>query len=270
MTVAIQGEEGSFHHVAATIFFDQNFELLPCDSFREVFQSLDRQEVDTGLVAIENSLYGSIHETYDMLIRYNFSIVGEITLPIHQQLIVNPGTKPNQITQIYSHPAALDQCRNYIELHYPAAEIVEHHDTAAAVGFIKSNQLTSAAAIASNHAAALHDMSILEKNIEDHQGNFTRFVIIKREPTVAEKPTKASLILTTNHEPGALYEALGVFKNHGVNLTKLESRPIRGEAFKYQFLVDVLSDTKSLEEICSELQQQNCQVKELGHYYSSN
>lgn len=270
MRIAIQGEKGSFHHAAAELYFNQSVSLLPCESFRDVFQSLEKQRVDTGIAAIENSLYGSIHETYDMLVRHDFAIVGEIMLPIHQQLIVNPGTDIKNIAEIYSHPAALDQCRNYLETHFPTTELIEHHDTAAAVDFIKQKQFTNAAAIASSNAAKLHDMEILATNIEDNPDNFTRFVVIKRDSEAVARPTKASLILTTNHEPGALYNALGVFKQHDANLTKLESRPVRGEAFRYQFIVDVLADDGALKAITAKLQTQNCHIKTLGNYQASS
>ena len=266
MTVAIQGQIGSFHHTASELFFNKPIEILPCESFREVFQTLSNGDADTGLVAIENSLYGSIHETYDMLVRHDFSIVGEITLPINQQLIVNPNTNLKDITEVYSHPAALDQCRNYLEANFPDVELIEHHDTAAAVNFIKHNQLITAAAIASFEAAKLHGMKVLAENIEDTPDNFTRFVVINRQSIATDNPSKASLILTTSHQSGSLYDALGVFKSHGVNLTKLESRPIRGETFRYQFFVDVIADHITLTTIIDELILQDCQVKQLGHY----
>lgn len=270
MHIAIQGTRGSFHDTAAHRFFGENIQVIPCESFTKVFAAVENSDVDAGVVAIENSLYGSLHETYDLLMQHHTPIIGEISLHIHQHLIALPGTKPENITEIISQSPALDQCRNYLETHFPDAELVEYHDTAAAVDYVKQQQLMHAAAIASEAAAALYGMHIIERNIEDQAENITRFVVIQKQaaaPLVTA--TKASLILVTSHQPGALYDALGVFKTRGANLTKIESRPVRSRAFKYQFIVDVLTSAETLAHISDELRKQDCQVTILGHYLAS-
>lgn len=269
MNIAIQGDAGSFHDAAAQKLFGSDSTLIACESFRDVFTALSEGIADTGVVAVENSLYGSLHETYDMLVKWHYPIVGETTLTIHQQLIGWPEATTAEITEIYSHPAALDQCRNYLQTHFPEADIVEFHDTAAAVEHIKVEGLRGAAAVASEAAAKLHDMQILAKNIEDETENITRFVAIRPQAVPIENATKASLILVTSHAPGALYDALGVFKQHDANLTKIESRPIRGEAFKYQFIVDVLVTPQQLELIKQGLSNQGCSMRVLGQYQSA-
>ena len=269
MNIAIQGDAGSFHDEAARKLYGNDISLVACESFRDVFAAVADGAAETGVVAVENSLYGSLHETYDMILKHKFPIIGEITLAIHQQLIGFPGATKSEITEVYSHPAALDQCRNYLEDHFPNADIVEYYDTAAAVEHIKQSGLLGAAAIASKRAAEIHNMQIIQSNIEDETANITRFVAITPLSKAIQGADKATLVLTTSHTPGALYEALGVFQRHSANLTKLESRPIRGEVFKYQFIIDVLASSSQLDQIQNELAAQNCAAQLLGHYVAS-
>ena len=268
MRIAIQGDAGSFHDAAAQHLYGTNYTLVACENFRDVFDAISEGVADAGVVAVENSLYGSLHETYDMIVHWRYPIVGEVSLNIHQQLIGWPEATLAEITEIYSHPAALDQCRNYLETHFPDADIVEYFDTAAAVEYIKTDGLRGAAAIASRQAAELHDMQILAENIEDETDNITRFVALQPHPKATDIANKASLILVTSHAPGALHDALGVFKTHDANLTKIESRPLRGEAFKYQFIVDVETDSRTLDIIVKALAEQDCVVTVLGCYES--
>lgn len=269
-SVAIQGQYGSFHDEATRQFFkEQPHNIVCCETFSEVFTQVADGTAQYGVVAVENSLYGSLHETYDRIVAHRFPIVGEIALPIHQQLISFPATYTQDITEIYSHPAALDQCRNFLEDRFPRAELVEFHDTAGAVEHIHTKQLTHAAAIASETAAKLYGMTVITKNIEDEPDNTTRFVVIAKKPSHIPNANKASLILTTSHEPGALYAALGIFATNNCNLTKLESRPIRGEKFRYQFIVDVMAQQEMLVSVIHELEQQHCQVTLLGHYVAA-
>lgn len=266
MRVAIQGEVGSFHDIAARRFFGDEATIVPCATFRSVFEAIHDKSVETGLVAVENSLYGSIHETYDQLLRYNFTIIGEVELRIHQQLVAANEAKLRDITDVLSHPAAIDQCRNFLSQNLPQATIHEHADTAGAVAEIAKGDLPNFAAIASRSAAALHKMSILAENIEDEEDNITRFLAIKRHPEAISGANKASIVLTTDHSPGALYRALGVFDRNHINLTKLESRQVRGRPFEYQFIIDVLANQDELISLVHELEQLKYSVKLLGHY----
>lgn len=267
MKIAIQGEKGSFHDAAASQFFsDADYSLVCCDSFSEVFKQLASQQVDCGVVAVENSLFGSIHETYDCLLRHPFPVVGEVSLPIHQQLIAHPGVALSDITEVISHPAALDQCREFLEKTRPNAKLIEHTDTAGAVADIATKNLKHSAAIASSRAAILHGMEIIANNIEDEPDNVTRFIILRLSTTKIPNANKASLVLTTPHEPGALHRALGAFTDNNCNLTKIESRPVRGRPFQYQFIIDVMASQDQLISLTHELEQLGCQVAMLGFY----
>ncbi len=266
MRIAIQGQAGSFHHQVAKRFFSQDIELVCCETFQDVFTAMKYQSADHGVVAIENTLYGTISDNYDLLFRYQFPIIGEAIEHIRQNLIGFDGTVLSDIHNVYSHPVALSQCRLWLETHLPHAEIIEHHDTAGAVADIKSKHRTKSAAIAGIQAASQYDLAILYKNIEDEPTNLTRFLILGTEPVDARSANKASLRLITSHSPGALYNALGVFARYHTNLTKLESRPLRGERFRYQFYVDILCDPATLSRIMVDLQAAGCTVTLLGHY----
>lgn len=269
MQIAIQGELGSFHDEATRLFFpDANISLVSSPTFKGVFQKLQQNQVNFGVVAVENSLFGSIHETYDQLLRYQFPIIGEVNLPIHQQLVAHPGIELAEITEVYSHPAALDQCRNFLSQNLPIARRIEHADTAGAVADISRSNNRHQSAIASARASKLYDMEIVASDIEDETNNVTRFIVLSKTPQKIEKANKASLILITPHQPGALYQALGVFADNNANLTKLESRPIRKEPFRYQFIIDVEANQNQLITLTHQLEQLGSEVKLLGHYHS--
>lgn len=269
--ILIQGEYGSFHHEAAEKLFGNNIEIVPCSTFGQIFDQLDN--TNFGLVAIENSLYGSINEVYDLLERTNVRIFAETELSIHQNLIVTNGTvTAKNIREIYSHPVALAQCSDYLNQNFPFAEKIEFEDTAAAVRHITNNEDSGLAAIASKTAAKIHNAKILAENIEDHSVNFTRFVAITKNSsstkTVLKKTKigKASMILTTDHTPGALYEALGVFVSHQINLTKLQSRPIIGEKWHYRFYLDFEADEPEAKLLITDLENIGNTVTLLGIY----
>ena len=269
MRVAIQGEVGSFHDTAVRQFFGDDTTVVPCATFRSVFEAIHDGSVETGLVAVENSLYGSIHETYDQLLRYDYVVTGELQLQIHQQLIAKPNSKISDIREVWSHPAALDQCRNYINKALTNAIVLEHSDTAGAVAEIAKLDRNDVASIASSSAARLYNMTILAENIEDEPDNITRFLAISSRPEIISDADKASIVLTTDHSPGALYLALGVFDNNKINLTKLESRQVRGRPFEYQFILDITANQAQLITLLHELDQLGYTTQLLGHYQSS-
>lgn len=266
MKIAIQGQPASFHHSVAERFFGQDIDLVCCTTFRDVFLRVQSGEAAYGVAGIENSLYGSISEAYDLLLEYRFPIVGEAIEHVHQQLIGLNGANPEAITTVYSQVMALNQCRGWLSAHLPNAELVEHSDTADAVRHIVALGDPTAAAIASRRAAEYYGGSILAADIEDEKTNLTRFVIVQPDGQPVADANKATLVLTTSHQPGALYEALGVFNRHQVNLTRLESRPIRGERFRYQFFVDACCTAPTLQQISDELTAQDCAVTVLGQY----
>ena len=267
MIIALQGELGSFHHAATEQFFARHdFEVQGHDSFRAVFESLMSGASDYAVVAVENSLYGSIHETFDQLLRHECSIIGEMALPVHQCLLAQPGVDLHAVREVASHPAALDQCREWLDAHLPHAIRREHADTAGAAAELAASERTNAAVIASARAAELHELAVLAPNIEDEPDNITRFVVLSRTPQVIAQANKASLVLITDHQPGALYRALGIISANHCNMTKIESRPVRGQPFRYQFIVDVMADQTQLISLCHELEETGCQVQVLGHY----
>lgn len=267
MRVAIQGVEGSFHDLVAHRWFKTTpIDLVTCETFSSVFEALEKNQADVAVVAIENSLYGSISEVYDLLLERGFSIVGELPEHIHQQLIGFADTHLEKVTHVYSHPVALNQCRTWLDTYLPHAERVEHHDTADSVRLIKEQDDRRSVAIASHRAAELHGLTILHENIEDEATNFTRFLIIERENRVVEKADKASLVLRTDHTPGALYRALGIFAKFDLNLTKLQSRPIRGHVWRYQFFIDVQATPDVLSQAIEHLRREGCETTALGCY----
>ena len=224
-------------------FFAKNITLLSCDTFIAVFDALASNQAEYAVIATENSLYGTINEVYDLLKYRNFWICGEIYLRIEHCLIGLPGSSINEIQEVYSHPVALAQCRNFLENTLKNAEIFEHHDTAKSVEEVKYWNQKHKAAVASKEAAELHGMQIIQYNVEDNHQNYTRFFILQQKRFDVHKANKTSLILQTPEDakPGALYRALKVFAKNNINLTMLHSRPVIGKAWHYMFYIDVSS-----------------------------
>lgn len=265
--IAIQGEAASFHAIAAEQYFGNAVELIYCDSFESVFEAVASQNADYAVCAIENSLFGSINQTYDLLVKHQFLICGEVYLRIEQNLIALPATKLADIKEVYSHPVALAQCQEFLKNNLPETERVEYGDTAGAVRFIKETNNRQLAAIASQAAADLYGLAVLESGIETNKQNYTRFIVLQRQASLDHSTDKSSLIIRTSHQPGALHDALGVFAKHKINLSKLQSRPIIGKAWHYMFYVDIsLGAGKLLDSVIDELSDQDCQVKLLGSY----
>jgi prephenate dehydratase len=266
--IAIQGAPASFHDIAANDFFPNDTSRVYCDTFTATFAALADGNADYALCAIENSLYGSINEVYDLLQSYDFHIIGEVYLRIEQCLIGMPDATLVGITEVHSHPVALAQCDRYLDNTLPAAERMEYHDTAASVEMVAGRKDASVAAIASRQAAELHGMKILASSIETDTQNYTRFVVLSKQASVPGRPNKTSMIIRTTHAPGALYQALGCFATRGINLSKLQSRPIIGRAWNYNFYIDVAiggEDPLYIDAI-NELLDQNCKVSVLGSY----
>jgi len=263
MRVAIQGEQASFHHTAAKQWFGEAVTIVPCDTFAEVFGTLNRHEAEAGIVAIENTLAGGINQVYDLIEAHGYPIIGEVHLPIHQQLI---GTLDHEITHIYSHPVALAQCEAFLDSNYLDAERIEHHDTAGAVEFIKQSGNPSYAAIAGIEAAKLHNMPIIAPDIEDNPANFTRFLIVQPEGTPPHDADRTSLVLTSNHTPGALAKILAVFAEKNINLSKLQSRPIVGKPWNYRFYLVLDTAGDELHAALQEINPLTTSVTILGEY----
>ncbi|MDZ7786030.1 MAG: prephenate dehydratase [Candidatus Saccharibacteria bacterium] len=271
-TVAIQGGEASFHDIAARSYFKRSITPVICDlPFKNVFAALN--EADYAICAIENSLYGSINEVYDLLIESDASIIGEVYLKIDQALIGFKEAKLNDIKEVHSHPVALAQCEQFLDEHLPESRRFEHHDTALSVRDVKQWGDPSKAAIASRQAAELYGMHVLRNAVETNRENYTRFVVLRKKPVTPDKSAdKTSLVLRTagDTKPGALYRALGTFAERDLNLTLLHSRPLVGKAWHYMFYIDVVGglDDGRLEAALKELASRGCEIERLGSYAS--
>jgi 3-deoxy-7-phosphoheptulonate synthase len=261
------GEMQAFAHRAAAQFFGSEVKIDPVPSFRDVFEEVKDGGADFGVVPLENSLTGSIHENYDLLLDFDVKIVGEITLRIVHALIGHPGAKLEQIKRIISHPQALNQCREFLERQHDW-ELVAARDTATAVRKIKEGGDRTEAAIAAKGAAELYGLAVLKEAIETNPRNYTRFVVIATQKVANGRRKKSSLIYSTSNKPGALYETMRVFAEKGINLVKLESRPIHGKPWEYMFYVDVEADVEDpeLQSLMAELSQRTEFLKILGSY----
>lgn len=265
MLVAIQGQAGSFHEQVAKQWYDASVDILPCTTFHDVFAAYARGEVDAIVTAVENTIYGSINEVYRLVEDCEAPIVGEVKLAIDQMLITRPGTKLTDITEVYSHPVALAQCRQWLDTHLPQAELIEFFDTAGAVEFIANEGTATTAAIAGEQAASLYGLLVLERSIQDSTDNITRFLILEPCETDADA-SRASLVITTSHKPGALVEVLQVFADAGVNLAKLQSQPIVGKPWSYKFFIVVDCAGQSLYDLVEIIEKSDHQVTLLGEY----
>jgi prephenate dehydratase len=262
--VAFQGEPGAYSELA-TIQYFRSSNLVPLKSLHEVFDRLSHGEVDFGVVPIENSIEGSVNETYDLLLDTHLVVSGEIYLRVRHCLIVNKGGGSN-IRDVYSHPQALAQCRRYLQKRKLAG--IAAYDTAGAVKMIKLKQNMEAAAIASSRAAELYDMDILEEGIEDNKKNFTRFLIISKTRTKSTGHDGTSIIFSVKHIPGALYSILQEFASREINLTKIESRPTKEKPWEYNFYVDFEGhiNNKIIKEAVESIKKRATFIKILGSY----
>jgi len=238
--VSIQGYEGSFHQAAAQQFFGKKVEVITCGSFREVVKiAANKKESDGGVMAIENSIAGSILPNYNLLQNSNLLIIGEVYLSIKQNLLVNPGVKLQDIKEVHSHQMALLQCMEYLEKYN--WKLVETEDTALSAKHIHQHKNKHAAAIASKLAAELYSLEVIAPGIQTMKNNYTRFLVLQRAGTfdVVENANKASVNFHTDHSKGSLAKVLTSIAIAGINLSKLQSFPIPGSNFKYSFHADM-------------------------------
>jgi arogenate/prephenate dehydratase len=237
MRIAFQGEPGAYSEAAALRFSD-HADLLPCESFEDVFASVAAGKATHGILPVENSIGGSIHRNYDLLLEHDLPIVGEVTLPITHNLMALPGTALSDIKRILSHPQALAQCERFLR-GMSGVSVEATYDTAGSAKLVKEQQLTDAAAIASERAAKVFGLAILRAEIQDYSDNITRFLLISRAGETGEQVDKTTVVFSLPNEPGSLFKALSVFALRDIDLTKIESRPIRGRPWEYLFYVDI-------------------------------
>jgi prephenate dehydratase len=266
LKVAIQGERGAFSNEAAVNALGAAVEVVPCPGFDELFAAVSEGRADRAIVPIENSLHGSIHENYDRLRASTLHIAGETQLRIRQCLIARPGATLAMIRRVASHPVALAQCRRFFA-ERPQVEAVTAYDTAGAVQDLLRGGLLTQAAIASRLAADLYGGQVLMEGIEDDPENYTRFLILAREPGPIEEARKTSVVFVLENQPGVLYRALGAFASRGADLCKIESRPLRGHPWEYAFYLDVLGDPRGAAgEALAELKAMAREMRILGSY----
>jgi prephenate dehydratase len=245
--VAFQGERGAFSEEAARKLLGPGIEVFPCQRFEDVFRALDRKKVDAAVIPIENTLHGSVHENYDHLLHFDLSIVGETSVRIVHNLIAPAGVPFSKIRRVFSHPVALNQCLDFFAKN-PQFEKVPFYDTAGSVKMVMREGLADAAAIASSVAAEIYGARILRRSIEDDRQNFTRFFALHRPADTRRLPAKAkqnaqwktSVVFSTRNVPGALFRSLSAFALRDLNLTKIESRPLRGKPWEYLFYLDFI------------------------------
>ncbi len=241
--ISIQGYEGSFHQEAARQFFGKEVQVISCSNFRDVVKiAQNKKESDGGVMAIENSIAGSILPNYNLLQKSNLLIVGEVYLQIKQNLMVNPGVALEDIREVHSHYMALQQCLEYLDKYN--WKLVETEDTALSAKHIHTHKSKHMAAIASKLAADLYGLHIIAPGIHTMKNNYTRFLVLQREEQVAtvEDADKASVNFHTDHSKGSLAKVLTTIADGGINLSKLQSFPIPGSNFKYSFHADMEFD----------------------------
>ena len=270
LRVAFQGELGAYSESAVYSFFGSNVAVKPCKSFAEVFESVKTGDVKHGVVPIENSIEGSVNRTYDLFLEYDLKVCGEIINRISHCLIAHQGAKLNQIKTVYSHPQALAQCRKFLEQHKLKATAT--FDTAGSVKMIKENNLMDAAAIASERAATIYNMSILAKEIEDIKNNSTRFFVLNKKDSPYTGQDKTSIIFAAKSIPGALYQVLKEFADRNINLTKIESRPTKSTPWEYHFYLDFEGHRteKQSQNALNGIKDKTIFVKILGSYKAAN
>jgi len=245
---AFQGELGAFSQEAARRLLGEEVPVLPLPRFEDIFKSLAEGRATAAVVPIENTLAGSVHQNYDLLLEHDLPIVAETNVRIVHNLIALPGVPFSKIRRVYSHPVALNQCLNFFTRH-PQFEKVPFYDTAGSVKMLAEEKMTDAAAIASAVAADIYGARILRRSIEDDRRNFTRFFLLRRPEYARKHPVQAdakqqwktSLVFTTRNVPGALFRSLSAFALRDVNLAKIESRPLRGRPWEYLFYLDLLA-----------------------------
>ena len=266
--VTIQGYEGSFHQVAARQFFGKNVEVITCGTFKEVVCiGEDKKQSDGAVMAIENSIAGSILPNYNLLQKSKLQVIGEVYLSISQNLLANKGVRLEDIKEIHSHPMAILQCLDYLEKYN--WKLVETEDTALSAKLVQQHKSKHIAAIASKFAAQLYDLNVLTPDVHTLKNNITRFLIMEpiATKTKVEYADKASIYFQTDHSRGILSKVLAKIALGNVNLSKLQSMPIPGSTFKYGFYADLeFENTKQIEKVLENVKALTNSTKVLGLY----
>ena len=265
--IYIQGYPGSFHHGVANRYFDQAIKVVPCDSFEQLGKLLaDGSEENYAVMAIENSIAGTILPNYRILREYNLNVIGEIYSRIEMQLMGLPGEDMSTIKEVRSHQMAIKQCYTYLH-QYPHLRLVDSEDTALAAKEIKERQLNGVACIASRQAAELYGLDIIASSIEDIELNYTRFFILKNHSIEVKTANKASIWIRLEDTPGTLLQVLKVFELENINISKLQSYPVLGQFLEYYFHMDLeFGDISQYHKAMSEIESLTIGLDQLGIY----
>ena len=270
--VAYQGESGAYSEIASKKMFDKKIKLSPSFSFEEVFLKTKSGEVNFGIIPIENTLYGSVFESYDLLLKYSLHIVGELNLQVNHQLLTKEVCKISDIRKIYSHPQALGQCSKFLKT-LKNVTIVPSYDTAGSALISLNNSSEITAIVASKNAAKIYNLKILKSNIQNNKENYTRFYCISQNKTKRKyQHPKSSICFELKNTPGSLFKALSVFALNGINLLKIESRPIPHKPFQYIFYIDFAGSTEEpkIKLAVEHLNDFSLSMKILGTYEKGN
>ena len=268
--VAIQGIKASFHEEAAFKFFGEDIETLECNSFKQTFQKLASGEADYVVMAIENSIAGSLLPNYTLLREYNFPVIGEVYLPIKLHLMALPGVKFEDIKTVTSHPIAIRQCGDFLD-EFPQIKVVESSDTAACAKKIRDEQLTDTAAVANNLAAKLYGLTILERSIESNKKNYTRFLILTDKQIEIKNPNKASLCFQVTNDAGSLVKVLNILAELDINMSKVQSMPVLGKRNEYNFYVDIeYNSSKNYDDAIRRIVKHTINFSIMGEYVKND
>jgi prephenate dehydratase len=267
--VAFQGTEGAYSCQAIDRFFGVDVQKMEKQSFSEIFMAVEEGSADYGMLPVENAVAGSVAQSYELLVEHDLLIQAEVILRVHHMLLSLPETLLSDIKQVRSHPQALAQCQGYLHRHGLEPQPVD--DTAQAAKDLRKNPEQNVAVIAGKRAANLYGLEIIDRNIEDYQFNYTRFFILGTEEPPKAKNSKTSIVFTTRHQPGALFECVGEFSRRGINLTKIESRPRLNRPWQYMFFLDFEGNAKDpeCEAAIMGLLRRSLFVKLLGSYPSA-
>jgi len=265
--VAFQGERGAFSEEAAVKLLGEGVDLVPRPTFDALFSAVDERAADAVLAPIENSLAGSVHQSYDLLLKSRLQITGEVVVPIAHNLIGIPGSRFERLASVESHPVALAQCEEFFRVH-PHIKRIAKDDTAGSVREIMQQRDPTRGAIAGTRAAAIYGAQILREHLEDHRENYTRFLLLVPAGPVPDGANKLSLAFQISHLPGALSRVLEIFARRKINLMKIESRPIPGSPWQYRFYVDLQASLRDADSATAleELQQCTEDLRVLGCY----
>lgn len=265
--VAFQGERGAFSEEAAVELLGEHIQLVPRPTFESLFAAVDEKAADYLLAPVENSLAGSVHRSYDLLLQSSLHISGEVVIPIRHSLIGCSGSSFDTIKTVESHPVALAQCERFFAAH-PQFQRIATEDTAGSVARVVRQGDPRCAAIAGLRAAKLYGGVVLREHLEDHPENYTRFVLLSSATNIGAGANKLSLVFKLPHKGGALHHALEPFARRGIDLVKIESRPIKGQPWEYHFYLDLQASTNETEVIkaLAELDERAIEVRVLGCY----